>query len=205
MRLTSLADVDGIGVSRTTMEEHLQQIRAAFEAGATVEAKRAGIEACELFATTLHMIMPAEVPTSSTKGPTAAADAVATEPEELPELCDPREVPPVAASATTLPTGTPSAATPSPETAATTAASGGGTDPAALAAVVAALRSLTPDQWLDLLIEKLRVAVRTRPATTVGTTLPSAPAATSPALPLAQAAPQPLRFRFVSVTPARKR
>jgi hypothetical protein len=186
------------------MEEHLQQIRAAFEAGASEEARQAGIQACEGFAAVLRASTTTEVATSSTKEPTNAADAVATEPEQLPELCDPREVPPIAASATTPPPGTPSAATPSPETAATTAASGGGTDPAALAAVVAALRSLTPDQWLDLLIEKLRVAVSTRPAP-VGTTLPSAPAATSPALPFAPASPQPLRFRFVSVPPARKR
>jgi hypothetical protein len=75
-------------------------------------------------------------------------------------------------------------------------------DPAALAAVIATIRSLSPDQWLDLLIEKLKVAVRGMPAAPSAAATPSAPAVIAPAMPFTQAAPQPLRFRFVSVPPA---
>jgi hypothetical protein len=179
------------------MENHLQPIRAALEASASAEARQAGIDACRALAAALETASPSEPPPPAAS-PCSASDApteAPLSPEELAELCDPREVPPIGPSTTTPIAETPFPETALPLTSPAAPATIGGIDPAALAAIVTTIRSLSPDQWLDLIIDKLKTAVRAMPAAAV----PGAPAGIA-AFP--QTAPPPLRFRLVPVPPA---
>jgi hypothetical protein len=179
------------------MEDQLQQIRAALEASASPEARQAGIEACRAITAAIEAAAPRPPTTPSDLPPAApAAQEEASQPV-VAELCDPRDVPP-AEAATAPPTPSTS---PAPHKAAAAAAtpSIGGIEPAAMAAIVATLRSLTPDQWLDLIIEKLMAATRAMPAAA------PVPQASPVAAILPPAAPQPLRFQMVSIPAASPR
>jgi hypothetical protein len=187
------------------MEDHLQQIRAALEVSASLEAQQAGLEACRALtaaieeAATRPPTTPADLPPAAPAAPSEPADA-ASQPV-VAELCDPRDVPPVEA-ASALPPPPP---LPAPQTAAVVSAapaalpSIGSSQPAAMDAIVKTLRSLTPDQWLDLIIEKLTAATRAMPAAS------PVPSLSPVAAILPAAAPQPLRFQMVSIPAASPR
>lgn len=169
------------------MEEHLSQIRAAI-AAPSESSKQAALLACQALRTTLEGLPSLEaMPAASTQ--LSAAPEVPRQQEPAPELCDTSEVP---LSRETLEAAAPRGEPPSvgsPELSQTVP----GVDPAAIAALVSTLRSLTPDQWLDLIISKLRGAVAARPV----------PASTNinapPGLGPSPTAPQALRFQLVTV------
>ncbi len=179
------------------MEEHLQQVRAALEASASHESRQAGLEACRALTAAIEANAPPPVtPRDAAPAAPAGTGEAASQPE-VPELCDPREVPPAETSAAApAPSTTQKAASPPLFPSALPAI--GGIEPAAMAAIVTTLRSLTPDQWLDLFIEKLKAATRAMPAVS------PAPSAL-PAAVIPSAAPQPLRFQLVPIPPSSPR
>jgi hypothetical protein len=178
------------------MEEPLHQIRAALEAGATQEARIAGIQACATIAAALGAARTEAPPASPPPSPDAIGqDSPPPQSEHVAELCDPGEVPPVQlateeATAPPLPSASP--LTPSVPS----ALGVGGLDPAIVAAVVAKFRSLTPEQWIDLAIEKLTMATRNLPPA-----FPSPPQVAP--LSIGPSTPQPLRFHLVPIPPTR--
>jgi hypothetical protein len=177
------------------MEDQLQQIRAALEASASPEARQAGVEACRAITAAIEAAAPRPPTTPSELPPAApAAQEEASQPV-VAELCDPRDVPPPEVAAAPPPP----MPTPHKAAAASATPSIGGIEPAAMAAIVATLRSLTPDQWLDLIIEKLSAATRAMPAA------PPMPPLSPVAAILPPAAPQPLRFQMVSIPAASPR
>ncbi len=122
------------------MEEHLQQIRAAFEASASAEARQAGVLACRallnvLEAAPVHpesanvelanvVLANVEITAAPAGDAMAPAAEVAPISEALPELCDPREVPPAAATSPVQSAAPPLPPSPPPASAAVPAASG---------------------------------------------------------------------------------
>ena len=171
------------------MEEHLSQIRAAF-AVPSESSKQAALLACQALRTTLEGLPSLEATPAASTQPSPPPEEAPQQQELAPELCDTSEVP---LSRETLEAATPSGDPPSvgapglPQTVP-------GVDPTAIAALVSTLRSLTPDQWLDLLISKLRGAVGTSEAQRL------APKAATPA-GLAQ--PSPIRFQLVPIPTGR--
>lgn len=230
------------------MEEHFQQLRAAFESGASEEVRRAGLLACAALASALDGTSPSALappahtgaasepePTSSAgtpswasavpageaaesalppevvadaeslgdqsasaaaqtsdsePAPTENAAAVA-EPAHAAELCAPDDVPLRLRSEAWPPMN---AAGPMDTPQLGGGALGaGGLDPAVFAALVAKFRSLTPEQWIDLAIEKLTTATRHLPTS----------AHVPPPVTFGASAPPPLRFQLVPIPPSR--
>lgn len=171
------------------MEEHLSQIRAAF-AAPSESSKQAALLACQALCAALEGLPSLEATPAASTQPSPPPEEPPRQQEPAPELCDTSEVP---LSRETLEAATPRSEPPSVGSA-EFAQTVPGVDPAAIAALVSTLRSLTPDQWLDLLISKLRGAVGTSEAQRL------APKAATPA-GLAQ--PSPIRFQLVPIPTGR--
>lgn len=174
------------------MEEHLSQIRAAFAAPSD-SSKQAALLACQALCAALEGLPSLEAKPAASAEPSPAPEPPRQQ-EPAPELCDTSEVP---LSRETLeaamPRGEPPSTLGSPGLPQTVP----GVDPAAIAALVATLRSLTPDQWLDLIISKLRGAVAMGAAQQAPAATPGAntlPGRAAPAVPA-----QALRFQLVTV------
>lgn len=174
------------------MEEHLSQIRAAFAAPSD-SSKQAALRACQALRTAIEgLISPGAPSAAGTQSSSSPEPAPQHEP--APELCDTSEAP---LSRETLEEAATPKSAPAPVVSPDLPSVIPGVDPAAIAALVTTLRSLTPDQWLDLIISKLRAAVGTND---IQRTAPKA--AAPPAAPgLAQ--PSPIRFQLVPIPSSR--
>lgn len=170
------------------MEEHLSQIRAAF-AAPSESSKQAALLACQALCTALEGLPSLDATHAASAQPSPPPEVPPPQ-EPAPELCDTSEVP---LSRETLEAATPRGEPPSVGSA-EFSQTVPGVDPAAIAALVSTLRSLTPDQWLDLLISKLRGAVGTSEAQRL------TPKATAPAVPVQ---PSPIRFQLVPIPSSR--
>ena len=171
------------------MEEHLSQIRAAI-AAPFESSKQAALLACQALRAALEGLPSLEATPAAGTQPSPPPEEPQQQQEPAPELYDTSEVP---LSRETLEAATPRGEPPSvgPAEFSQTVP---GVDPAAIAALVSTLRSLTPDQWLDLLISKLRGAVGTSEAQRL------TPKATAPAGPVQ---PSPIRFQLVPIPSSR--
>jgi hypothetical protein len=154
------------------MEDLLTLIRAASGAGATSETRHAAASACR---TLLQALEAAPGDALAGQAPPTAAhvEPVAPRDAEQPQLV----IPPVAVPAAAL--AGPVASAHSSVVGALPDAPSRSIDPTAVAAIVASLRGIPPEQLLDIAIARLRAA------------LPPAPAMA----PVAQ----PLRFQLVPV------
>lgn len=171
------------------MEEYLSQIRAAFAAPSET-SKQAALLACLALQAALEGLPSLDATPAAGTQPSPPPEEPPRQQEPAPELCDTSEVP---LSRETLEAATPRSEPPSVGSA-EFAQTVPGVDPAAIAALVSTLRSLTPDQWLDLLISKLRGAVGTHDAQR-----PALKAAT----PVGLAQPSPIRFQLVPIPSGR--